>query len=156
MLVRIEPSGVIERKGLVQIRFCFYLEPGDARYDEHHIQMPIIPPEGYPGDVDDMGRPLDIVAYKAWREGLPKKWQNNPFHNHFVLVEHNIPDGRIRKLMRDFLKEFYEMWSKGDKVTCHRELVGWGDMSSENIGKCKEKVLDIKNRALAFEHKGIG
>jgi len=35
----IEPSGCCERKGMRQIRFCFYLEPGDARHAEHHVKV---------------------------------------------------------------------------------------------------------------------
>ena len=35
----IEPSGCCERNGMRQIRLCFYLEPGDARYSEHHVKV---------------------------------------------------------------------------------------------------------------------
>jgi len=34
----IEESGCCERKGMRQVRICFYLEPGDSRYAEHHVR----------------------------------------------------------------------------------------------------------------------
>ena len=37
----IEPSGCCERKGMRQIRLCFYLEAGDARYHEHHVKVDV-------------------------------------------------------------------------------------------------------------------
>ena len=51
----IEPSGCCERKGMRQIRICFYLEPGDERYNEHHINAPVIPKSGYPSKKDGRG-----------------------------------------------------------------------------------------------------
>lgn len=39
MYFEIEKSGLSERKGLVQIRLCFYLDPGDYGYEKHHIQL---------------------------------------------------------------------------------------------------------------------
>lgn len=158
MYTGIEPSGCAVRKGKVQIRFSFYLEPGDARYDEHHVQVPIIPPEGYPGEVDELGSPKDLGAYNTWLESLSKEWQNNPFHNHFVYVDPDVTDEEIRKLMRDHLQEFYGIWGKGQDVLSVWKSKGrlvLGDMSSENISRCEGKVLDIRNRASAFEHKGI-
>lgn len=158
MIVRIEPSGVVERKGQVQIRFSFYLESGDARYGEHHIQVPIIPLEGYPGEMDEMGSPTDIDAYNTWIDSLPKKWQTNPFHNHFVYVNHDVTDEEIRKLMRDHLQEFYGIRSKGRdilKVWRPKGRFILEDMSANNITKCEQKVIDIKTRVLEFEHRGI-
>ncbi len=36
---KVEPKGCVERHGNVQVKLSFYLEPGDARYDEHHVRV---------------------------------------------------------------------------------------------------------------------
>jgi hypothetical protein len=38
-IAKIEPSGCTARKGKVQLRFSLYLEPGDPRYEEHHVKV---------------------------------------------------------------------------------------------------------------------
>jgi len=156
MIAKIEPTGISVRHGKVQLRLSFYLEPGDARYEEHHVQVPVIPPEGYLGEVDTEGNPVDENAYNAWIESLPKVWQVNPFHNHFVRVSSDATDMEIANLLRDSLAEFYGMWNRGEDImkvwkAKGREVVG--DMSAENIQRCELKGLDIVKRASAFEHR---
>lgn len=151
---RIEPTGISVRKGKVQIRFCFYLDPTDARYDEYHVQVPVIPEEGYSGKMDEKGNPIDPEDFNRWIESLPKKWQNNPFHNHFVRVSPDTTDREIRELMRDSLAEFYGIWSKGEDIlrvwkSKGREIVG--DISTENIERCELKALGIANRVSEFK-----
>ena len=160
----IEPTGCCVRKGKVQLRFSFYLEPSDPRYKEHHIQVPIIPPEGYQGEVDAEGIPVDQVHFNNWIESLPKKWQNNPFHNHFVYVDADTPDAEIKQLMTEALEEFYGVWAEGGDM-----LEAWKtrtpkarqhfnksrtefikDAPKSHITKCEKKVRDIKKRASEF------
>jgi len=157
MIARIEPTGISVRHGKVQLRFSFYLEPDDARYEEHHIQVPVIPPEGYPGELDAEGNPVDFADYEDWINSLPRVWRNNPFHNHFVRVSPDVTDAEISNLMRDSLAEFYGMWSRGEDIVRTwkpkvREMPG--DMSAENLERCALKGLDIANRAKQFEHRG--
>lgn len=152
-IAKIEVTGISVRKGKVQLRFSFYLKPTDARYEEHHIQVPIIPEGGYPGEVDERGTPIDIEDYDKWIESLPKKWVTNPFHNHFVWVSPDTPDNEIKKLMQDSLAEFYGIWSGGEDILkvwqAKREEAG--DMSRENIHRCELRGLDIANRASEFK-----
>lgn len=156
MIAKIEPTGISVRHGKVQLRIALYLEPGDARYDEHYVQVPVVPPEGYPGEVDAEGNPTDWDAFNAWEASLPKVWQNNPFHNHFVRVPANVPDVAIFGLLRQHLREFYDIWSRGEdivKVWKRKGREPEGDMSPENILRCELKALDIANRAASFEHR---
>ena len=81
----IEQSGCCERKGMRQIRLCFYLEPGDARYSEHHVKV-------------------------------GGKWQNNPFHNHFIRVPLDATDEDIAKQAKALLPQFYGKWSRREKL----------------------------------------
>lgn len=115
MFVKIEPSGCCERKGLVQIRFCMYLEPGDYGYNIHHIRLPVIPKGGYQGEVSE-GVPVDIEDYNKWLDGLPKVWRNNPFHNHFIYVEPDITDKEIVDIGEAFLDEAYIKWSCDERL----------------------------------------
>jgi len=112
----IEQSGCCERKGMRQIRLCFYLEPGDARYSEHHVNMPVHPKGGYHGALDEKGMPADMDHHTAWLSNLPKKWQTNPFHNHFIRVPLNATDEDIAKQAEALLPQFYGKWSRREKL----------------------------------------
>lgn len=156
---KIEPTGCTVRKGKVQLRFSFYLEPGDARYEEHHVQVPIIPEGGYPGEVNAEGAPVDQDHYNSWLESLAKKWQDNPFHNHFVYVDADATDAEIRQLMTESLEEFWGIWANGEDILkawkakplkSKRRFVA-GDMSSRNVRRCRQKVEDIVERASGFQ-----
>ncbi|KKL44422.1 hypothetical protein LCGC14_2365810, partial [marine sediment metagenome] len=116
MYIKIEPSGCTERRGLVQIRFAMYLEPSDYGYNKHHIRVPVIPEGGYTGELDAEGMPVDSDAYNAWVESLPKVWQNNPFHNHFIYVEPLTTDKVIMDIGEAFLNEAYIKWASEEKL----------------------------------------
>lgn len=153
-IARIEPTGCTVHKGKIQLRFSFYLEPTDPRYGEHHILIPIIPPEGYLGEVDAMGSPVDEKHYVAWVVSLPMKWQTNPFHNHLMFLDSDTTNEEIERLMAESLEEFFAIWSNGEDI-----LEAWrtkplkskkrfvaGDMSAENIQKCQLRVKAITKR----------
>ena len=113
---KIEPTGCCVYKGKIQLRFSFFLEPGDARYEEHHVQVPIMPTQTYPGELLAIGDTASEDAYAAWLDTLPKEWQVNPFHNHFVYVDADTTDGEIERLMAESLEEFFAIWSKGENI----------------------------------------
>jgi hypothetical protein len=108
MYLRVEPSGCAERSGKVQIRFCFYLEPGDYGYGKHHKQVPKIPAAGYPSV-------KKIQGDTAWLSSLPKVWQTNPFHNHFIYVEADTTDEEILDIGQTYLVDAYAQWQQ-DKI----------------------------------------
>ena len=116
MFVKVEPSGCCERKGLCQIRFSMYLDPGDVGYEKRYIQVPVVPPEGYQGKVDAKRAALDGDDYNAWVKGLPKMWQNTPFHDHFIYVEPETSDGEIMDIGKAFLQEAYIKWASDEKI----------------------------------------
>lgn len=168
---KIETTGISVRKGKVQLRLCFYLNPTDVRYDEHHIQVPVFPnPDdllgGYSGELRteefiatelEGGRlepeirtrmvPTSWEDFNNWVEGLPKKWQNNPFHNHFVRVSPDATDSEIGKLMQDLLEEFYGIWSRGEDILdiatkSLPELSSTNQLKVVNIGGSWFKAYD--------------
>ena len=158
MRASIEPTGIAVRNGKVQIRLSFYLERGDARYEEHHVQIPVIPPEGYLGEVDEMGTPADIEAYNEWRASLPYYWRDNPFHNHFIRIGVEATDEDIKSMVAMHLDEFYGIWSRGGDIVREWKRPpkeGPGDVSQMNIERCEIKALDIAKRAKVFEQRGM-
>jgi len=112
----IEPSGCCERNGMHQIRLCFYLAPGDARYQEHHVKLPVIPEEGYPGELDEQGQPKSDDDFDAWHDDLPRRWQTNPFHNHFIRVPLNTTDEEIAAQAEALLPHFYGKWKCRERL----------------------------------------
>jgi hypothetical protein len=154
----IEPTGCVACMGKVQLRIAMYLEPDDSRYEEHHVQVPIMPEGGYPGEVDAEGAPVDQEHYNSWLESLPKEWRDNPFHNHFVYVDADVTDGEIKQLLAESLEEFYGIWAEGEDILrawkerplkSKRGFVA-GNMSDKNTKKCQRKVEDVIERALEF------
>ncbi len=124
MLIKTEPSGTHVHKEHLLVRLDFYPEPGDKSYSLHHVQIPIIPPGGYPGklnpqgttmetkggidvdgnyippqQIDISGQPVDEMDYQNWLAGLPKEWVTNPCLSHFVRVK---PDISLTEL-QDFI-----------------------------------------------------
>ncbi len=73
--------------GMINISANLYLEEGDIGYDkymaEHHIQVPVIPEGGYPGEMKE-GSPVNKEDYQKRFDGLEKVWKLNPFCNHSI------------------------------------------------------------------------
>ena len=154
MYAKIEPSGCCARKGTVQVRIAFYLEPADFGYDVHHVQVPNFTGQVYPGKVDEYGTPIDKDAYKAWAESLPKVWQNNPFHNHFIYVAADAQEDDIKQAMKDCLKEFGDIWSSGKDVTKeYKEKVKFvkGSEDAVNLATCEAKVVELKSKEVKVQ-----
>ncbi len=102
-------------KGFLKVRIDLIPEPGDKTYSIHHVQVPVIPPEGYRGKVDEMGGPVDIDDYKSWIDGLPKVWQTNPALSHFVKINADtVLDEVFAKQVFDSAVEIDDALSKSD------------------------------------------
>lgn len=106
----INKSGTGVFHGNMAALISMFLEPGDARHGEHFVQVPVFPPEGYTGPKDNED------AYKAWVKSLPKRWQNNPFHNHYIYGDPDITDAEIKAQMEFHLANFYRAWSEHKSI----------------------------------------
>ena len=95
MYYKINKTGCTERGGLAQVRFDLYLEPSDPGYNDYHVEVPVIPPEGYTGKKDTEGNPVDAEGFKVWLEKLPKEKRDNPFCCHFCQFEPSVTDEEI-------------------------------------------------------------
>ncbi len=116
MHVKVEPSGCCERRGMIQVRFCMYLDPGDHGYEKHRIEVPVATEGDYKGEVNGMRQPVDKIDFQKWINGLPKEWQTNPFHNHFIYVPPDTSDQEIMDIGEAFLHEAYIKWSCDKKI----------------------------------------
>jgi len=149
VFVRVEPSSCRERKGLVQIRFCMYLDEGDYGYDVHHVQVPVIPEEGYTGKVNEFGTPVDMKHYQKWLNRLPKVWQTNPFHNHFIYVEPDTSDEEIMNIGQAFLEESFIKWASNEKLDFRNPLARfYTNPDSDRLKAVDGKVKHLKETIL--------
>jgi hypothetical protein len=90
MIAEFDPTGTHIHKGFLKAKMGFYPEPTDKTYATHYVQVPVIPPGGYPGEVDEKGNPIDEVKFKKWLSRLPKVWQLNPCISPFIVVPETI------------------------------------------------------------------
>ena len=87
MIAKFNPTGTHIHNGFLKARIDLYPEPTDKTYAMHHVQVPVIPLEGFTGKLDKMGSPVDQNAYTVWLDGLPKVWQLNPALCHFITIK---------------------------------------------------------------------
>lgn len=88
----------------LKVRFDVIPEPMDKTYSIHHVQVPVIPEEGYPGEMKE-GMPVDQGAYDLWIESLPKVWQTNPCLCHFVKVDADITPEQLDQIVKDIFDD---------------------------------------------------
>ena len=62
---KLEPSGCTLRRGYIKVRFDFYLNPEDARYNERLITVPVFPKEPYTGTRERLPKVACIVTYRT-------------------------------------------------------------------------------------------
>ncbi len=103
MIAKLNPTGTHIHKGFLKVRIDLYPDVGDKTYSIHHVQMPVIPPEGYPGAVDNEGNPVDQNDFDNWIDSLPKVWQLNPALCAFIRV----PETVIKDELEDFTHQLF-------------------------------------------------
>ena len=125
-----------------------YLDKGDYGYKKHYVQVPVIPEEGYTGKVDETGSPIDIEHYHNWLDSLPKVWQNNPFHNHFIYVEPDTTDQEIMDMGVVFLKEAYAEWATDRTPNIKNKPHTLPVFAATRLEAVKAKVQHLKDTIL--------
>jgi len=152
--VVVDPSGTSERKGMVQINLSMYLYPCDYGYEKKHVQISVFPEEGYPGEVDKDGLPIDDGEYEKWVNGLPKEWVNSPFHSHFIYVEPAATDEEIMDTAEAYLKIAYEQWSNDQAIDLKNPVIIWpSEINDERLAAVEAKVQHLKNSSLMRQNK---
>lgn len=123
-----------------------YLESSDYGYEKHYVQVPVIPEEGYQGKLDDYGDPIDIKVYQEWFNSLPKIWQHNPFHNHFIYIKPEISDKEVMDIGQAFLEEAYIKWSCDERLDLKNPKVEYP--ISFNIAEIEDRIQHLKDLGL--------
>ena len=146
MYFMVENSGCSVCKGMVEVRYCLYLEPGDIGYEKHHVQVLVIPEEGYRGNLNRRGSPMDMVDYEKWFSELPRVWRDNPFHNHFVQFDHTVTDEEIHFVGQLALQIAYEKWANNKEQPYIKNLpVEFPkQVSVERQAQCESRIARIK------------
>ena len=146
MYFEVENSGVCERKGLVQVRYCLYLEPGDTRYDEFYVDVPDIKEE-YTGKEEDFG---------TWIKSLPTKKQLNPFHNHFSYFPDTVTDDEIiteGKRVLESARQPFESGKTPDIKHVSKPVFS-SNVTTTKKATIDDKILSIKSKKLTNQKKG--
>lgn len=146
MYFKVEPTGCSEKRGLVQVRYCLYLDPEDYGYEKHHVQVPVIPEGGYPGKMEK-GRPVDLEDFKKWRDALPTEERDNPFHNHFCQFEPTVTDEEILFVGELALQMAKEKWNLDQRPDVKNQPVKY-DLSPERKAACLLRLNQIKMATL--------
>jgi len=161
----LEPSGCGIHKDRAKLRISIYLNPDDPHYDEHYVNVPVFPEEGYPGKtVGDPPQPESQADYNTWKESLPHIWQNVPLHNHLIYPDLTASDDSIKQKIDDTLNYFFAFhkacwgahtgfWDEWKKVPrkkgTMRDVFIKGD--PQDVELCRLKAQDIVSRLPEFK-----
>lgn len=110
--VRIEPTGCVIKRGLIQVRYDFYLEPDDYNYDLMWIDEPIIPP----GTIWPSAKATDEEkkTFYDWIDTLPTQRVNAAFHGYLAYFPPDVTDQEIKDTGETLLHEAYAKWAAGE------------------------------------------
>lgn len=86
-VIKFNETGTHIQHGYLKVRVDIYPSPSDKTYPIHYVDKPIIPSEGYQGEVDARGNPVDREGYNSWIENLPTKKELNPCLCHFIKID---------------------------------------------------------------------
>lgn len=102
MDIKFNPTGThFDTDGQLLIRLDFYPTEDSKSYASQHVEVPIIPEEGYTGKVDEEGIPVDQADYDKWFSSLPTEWVTNPALCVFVKVPPDITETELEQYIYD-------------------------------------------------------
>ena len=103
----------LEFHGNIAVKLEFYLNPEDYGYEQTYVGVPDFTGATYKGKLAKDGQPRDAADYEAWVDSLPRKWQLNPFHNHFIYLPPDYSKADVEAQIAFHLPNFYAAWSAG-------------------------------------------
>jgi hypothetical protein len=138
---------------MVKVRADFFLEPGDARYDETYYLWQVEPDHPsytpYLGKRDANGIAIDKVAYKTWWESLPKEYIHAPFHCALFYVEPEVSDDDILKEAENRCKDAYKAWKENNPIKIKEKEIKWPKIKNQDkINACNNKIFYLKKTPL--------
>ncbi len=81
---------------LLKVGVGLYPAKGSLCYPRHHVPRPVIPEGGYPGPVDERGRPLFPEDFQEWLASLPTRMVLNPFLTHFIRINPQTTETQLK------------------------------------------------------------
>ena len=140
------------RKGRVKLTFSFYLDPEDYGYDKKFVEVPIVPPEGYLGEIDKDGVPIDQKNFDKWFDKLPTRFVNTPFHNHKVYFENDNTNEEIKFVGEWGALVAKRLWDKDLSLTGEHRIknkpVKAISITPERITECEIKLSKIMGKKI--------
>jgi len=138
--------------GMVNVLAAFYLEKGDEGYDkymaEHHVTVPVFPPEGYPRqkELDEQGEEWD--AYREQQRLISTFPTEVRIEDGEEIIYPILPEGFV-ELVNPILKEYvlYNKWvselptEERDNPFCNHFIQFEADVIKEEILYCFEFAL---------------
>ena len=116
MFYKIEPTGCVVRKGMIQVRYDFFLDEKDERFDEMYLQ------------VEEGG---EKVA--------------TPFHTHFCYFDPNVTQEEIEFIGDVGLQLAYKPWSKREKIDIRNVATVYPKtLTKEREKECQSVLTSIK------------
>lgn len=103
----------LEFHGNIAVKLEFYLDPADYGYEQTYVSVSDFTGATYKGKLDKDGQPRNPEDYQAWMDSLPRKWQLNPFHNHFIYLPPDYANKDVEREISFHLPNFYAAWSAG-------------------------------------------
>ena len=150
MRYEIEKTGCCERKGMVQIRYAFYLDQDDYGYDKCHVQVPVIPEGGYKGELTKEGTPVDQTDYQKWIDGLEKVCIDSPFHNHFSYFEPTDTEEKIKQTGADFCKQAKVKWDRDQTPNLKNLTVSFPKtVDAKRKSDCEAKLNSLASKSIS-------
>jgi hypothetical protein len=146
MIAKIEMVQEYSVEGVMVIRVNYYREPGEVGYEEHHVQVPVVPEGGYPGKLTKEGAPVDQKDYDKWRTGLPLVWQNNPCLNQFVSLPMGTPLAKVETLISDHALRLKSAPLKAD---------GFPDVVDTGVREAFKNRLETEKLRIATRPRSI-
>jgi len=150
MIAKVEMIQQWPDEDVMRVRINYYRELADLGYDEHHVQVPVIPEGGYPGKV-----PVDRKDYDEWIKGLPEVWQNNPCLNQFIQISIDTTKAQLKDIMREHIKRLKANYPDVVNSTLREGAKAYLDGLKINKAKIKPKSLPWKD-AVAKNHILLG
>jgi hypothetical protein len=104
MHCKVEPSGCSEYKGLVQVRYCLYLDPGDHGYERHLIEGVCNPfhnhfcqfePTATDAEILFVGELALQMAKEKWDKGEFPEVPNQPIRLDLSAEKRNAAQARV-------------------------------------------------------------
>jgi hypothetical protein len=92
---RIKFAGAHIHRDMLKAGIAIFPREGGLSYPRHYVPKPVIPEGGYPGGVDEQGRPLNVDNYQAWLRSLPVRMELNPCLVHFIRINPGTTRGQL-------------------------------------------------------------